>query len=64
METTYIDKSYPQDCLEKLVIPKDRIGGLLMSLMRIGITDSVVYPDLDGLAFEIRREFGFFGTYA
>jgi hypothetical protein len=64
MEETYVDKEYPQDCLEKLRIPKDHIGALLKSLMRIGITDSVVYPDLDGLAFEIRREFGFFGIYA
>ena len=64
MEATYIDKDYPQDCLEKLVIPRNHIGPLLKSLMRIGITDSVVYPDLYGLAFEIRREFGFFGTYA
>jgi len=64
METTYIEKGYPQDSLEKLLIPIDQINGLLKSLMRIGITDSVVYPDLDGLALEIRREFGFFGTYA
>jgi FRG domain len=64
METTYIDNGYPQDSLEKLLIPRDQINGLLKSLMRIGITDSVVYPDLDGLALEIRRAFGFFGTYA
>jgi FRG domain-containing protein len=59
MEEAYINNNYPQDCLVKLIIEKGRVGTLLESLLRIGITDSVVYPDLPGLAKEIKREFGF-----
>jgi len=59
MEVSYTDFGYPQDCLTKLEIPADKIAGLLTSLTRIGITDSVVYPDLPGLAMEIKRHFEF-----
>lgn len=59
MEETYIDHSFPQDCLTKLILPKNHISDLMNSLNAIGITDSVVYPDLEGLAKEIRRFFKF-----
>jgi hypothetical protein len=38
----------------KLVIPGDRKKDLRDSLFVTGVTDSVVYPDLDGLAREIK----------
>jgi hypothetical protein len=59
MEATYVDGGYPQDSLMKLEIPANNIGPLLTSLGRIGITDSGVYPDLPGLAMEIKRHFGY-----
>jgi hypothetical protein len=59
MEVAYIDSNYPQDCLIKLRIDKDRIRILLEALLRIGLSDSVVYPDLLGLSKEIKREFGY-----
>jgi hypothetical protein len=59
MEASYVDNNYPQDCLLKLIIKKDKICPLLEALLRIGITDSVVYPDLAGLSKEIKREFGY-----
>jgi hypothetical protein len=59
MEETYIEDSYPQDSLIKLILPKDNIFSLLTSLTSLGITDSVVYPDLEGLAKEIRRFYKF-----
>ena len=59
MERAYKDNDYPQDCLLKVEIKKDRVSEMLDSLTRIGTTDSVVYPDLSGLALEIRRQFGF-----
>ena len=59
MEDTYVDDNFPQDCLIKLVIPKDKILALLNSLTSLGITDSVVYPDLEGLAKEVRRFYKF-----
>jgi len=42
-----------------LRFPKDAIGELQRSLWAIGLTDSVVFPDLDGLAKEIKRFFNF-----
>ena len=59
MEQAYIENNYPQDALVKLVVPRDRISDLLAGLNRIGMTDSVVFPDLPGLAVEIRRQFGY-----
>lgn len=59
MENIYIGSNFPQDCLVRLHIPADKIEGLLNSLMAIGFADSVVFPDLGGLAKEIKRTYGF-----
>lgn len=59
MEQSYKDNDYPQNCLLKLKIEKSNIGNMLSALVKIGFTDSVVYPDLTGLAKEIKRYFGF-----
>jgi hypothetical protein len=45
--------------LSKIEIPKGSRGALRSSLTSIGLTDSTVFPDLDGLAREIRRRHGF-----
>lgn len=59
MEKTYIDEKFPQDCLIKLNFPKEKINSLLNSLTALGMTDSVVYPDLEGLSKEVMRFFKF-----
>lgn len=59
MEKIYEDHDYAQDCLMKLRVKKEHIAELLTALTEIGFTDSVVYPDLPGLAQEVKREFGF-----
>lgn len=59
LEKTYLEDSFPQDCLIKLNFPKKEIQSFLNSLDSIGITDSVVYPDLEGLAKELRRFYKF-----
>ena len=59
MEETYVDDNYKQDCLIKIVFPSKDIDGLLKSLTSLGITDSVVYPDLEGLGKELVRFFKF-----
>lgn len=59
MEESYVENNYPQDSLVKLIVGKSHIKNLLEGLMRIGITDSVVYPDLTGLAKELKRQFGY-----
>jgi len=47
------------EVLVKLEIPADRVGDVLSSLTAVGITDSLVLPDLEGLAMETKRRFEF-----
>jgi FRG domain len=61
MEDIYSKKDYPQDSLQKVRLPRDVKGALLKSLFQLGFTDSVIFPDLDGLAKEIKNFFGFTG---
>lgn len=49
--------SFPDGLLVKLRIPRQKIDRLKTALVEVGITDSVVYPDLDGLAKETKRFF-------
>jgi hypothetical protein len=59
METIFSNLSFPDDALSKLIIPAALIEPLLQKLLWMGISDSVVYPDLDGLARETKRILGF-----
>ena len=59
MEDIYTQNNFPADSLVKLEIVAKSIPGLLDSLRALGITDSVVFPDLEGLGMEARRDFGF-----
>lgn len=47
------------DVLSALTIPGGYVASMLKALSAIGYTDSVLFPDLDGLAREIKRSFGF-----
>jgi len=59
MEFVFENNSFLDDSLRKLVIPSGIIRSLLEKLVWMGITDSVVYPDLEGLARETKRQFGY-----
>lgn len=59
MERVYVEDGFPDGCLFKLIIKKGQLPSVHSALLRHGITDSVVFPDLDGLAREIKRENGF-----
>lgn len=59
MEELYEQESFPEDCLIKITVKKKRLPHMSEALRRYGITDSVVFPDLDGLAREIKREYSF-----
>lgn len=59
MEEIMTEDKFPENCLTKIIIPKNKIENILKSLISIGITDSVVFPDLDGLSKEINRFFKF-----
>lgn len=59
MDKIFSSKNYPPEALVELVIKEDHIGNLLKDLICIGYTDSVAYPDHQGLALEIKRMNGF-----
>lgn len=59
MEKTYSSDSYPTDSLIKVTLQRTYLPVLRAAILRYGVTESVIYPDLDGLASEIRRVFKF-----
>lgn len=59
MEDIYSDQKFTDGTLQKIEISSDDIESIRESLFRKGFTESVVFPDLDGLAKELRRVFGF-----
>ena len=59
MDEVFDKKGFPEDSLVELIVPVENIGELLDNLLSIGYTDSVAYPDHQGLALEIKRLNGF-----
>lgn len=57
MEKLYRGRQFADDCLIKIEINKRYIGKIKKSLLGYGITESTIFPDLVGLAQEIKREF-------
>lgn len=50
---------FPGDCLRKYVIPKVYVKQVRDEIFSLGISESSIYPDLEGLAVELKRTFGF-----
>jgi len=59
MERIKNKENFPTESLLKFKISKNNILKLLDSLLSVGITDSVIFPDLEGLSKEIKRLFKF-----
>jgi hypothetical protein len=59
MELVCQKHKFPVDCLVKIILRQGELLTIRKSLLKHGVTESVVFPDLDGLAREIRRNFGF-----
>lgn len=59
MERLVENGSFPPETLSVIVVPPTRIQPMRRSLLNQGITESVVFPDLEGLARETKRHFGF-----
>jgi hypothetical protein len=59
MEAVYRSENFPADCMMKVILRRGRLPSIYEAIRRQGITDSVVFPDLDGLAREIKREYEF-----
>lgn len=59
MEQAYRNEKFPLDCLIKVTFRTSVIKKIRTSLLNHGVTESVVFPDLEGLAREIKRTFEF-----
>jgi hypothetical protein len=59
MEALVQNATCPPAALSRIVIPPSRIQSMRKALLNLGITESVVFPDLEGLAQETKRYFGF-----
>lgn len=59
MEKSFHIEEFPTSCLVKITLEKRVLPKIRKSLLNHGITESVVFPDLEGLAKEIRRIFEF-----
>jgi hypothetical protein len=59
MEVVYKLEGFPTDCLVKFILKRGRLPAIYEALRNQGITDSVVFPELEGLAREIKREYSF-----
>lgn len=61
MDDAFDTAGFPAKCLTKIIIDKTLIHDMRKSLLSYGITESAIYPDLEGLSLEMRRSFGFEG---
>lgn len=61
MEQAYSKGAFPINCLTRFVFAKSAIPTMRKALLNHGTTESVVFPDLEGLARETKRIFGFEG---
>lgn len=59
IEKLYDSKNFPANCLIKITINKSKLLKIRKAILNYGITESVVFPDLEGLAKEIRRTLKF-----
>ncbi len=50
MEEVFDDERFPNDCLTKVILKRSRIFGFRESILSYGVCESVVFPDLEGLA--------------
>ncbi|MBV9401046.1 MAG: hypothetical protein JO062_23920 [Bryobacterales bacterium] len=59
MEDAYEQEPFPASCLQKVMLRRDVLPAMRRSILKNGITESVVFPDLEGLSKDIKRDFGF-----
>lgn len=59
MEKMYKDDGFPSNILAGYILPKNKLAAMREAILEHGITESSIYPDLNGLALELRRIYGF-----
>jgi hypothetical protein len=50
---------FPEQCLTRVVLTRGVIRNIRKALFRHGISEAVLFPDLEGLARDLRRSYGF-----
>ncbi|WP_081907339.1 MULTISPECIES: FRG domain-containing protein [Luteibacter] len=50
---------FPDDALRKFVVPRRSVTKIRDEIFSLGISESTIYPDLEGLAAELKRTLGF-----
>ena len=58
LEVIFDDGTYPVGTLLAIDIPTMHVSAMLDNLQQIGFTESIAYPDIEGVAMEINREAG------
>jgi len=58
MESHYEDRRFPDGALLKIELSTFALGSARDSIDALGMTESMIYPDLEGLARELTRRFG------
>lgn len=51
--------AFPAPCLSKISIPKAKISAVKKEMFALGVAESTIYPDIEGLASELKRSFDF-----
>jgi hypothetical protein len=59
MEELVTKGPFPNKSLAAIVVSATRVRTMRQSLLEQGMTETVVFPDLEGLAKETKRFFGF-----
>lgn len=61
MEEDYDDGGFPSGSIARVKIARNSIGNITKALEAVGISDSMIFPDLHGLSIELTKSFGFRG---
>jgi hypothetical protein len=59
MEKIFVTERFPSGSLVKVTLTQNILPEIRRSVLQHGTTESVVFPDLEGLTREIKRTFGF-----
>lgn len=59
MEALVKKGAFPVGCLQAVQLVPSVIGPVRAALLRQGVTESMIFPDLEGLAREMKRQYGF-----
>ena len=59
LEAIFETGTFPAAALIRFLLPRADLPGLRTSLDGLGFAESMIYPDLEGLARELKRQYGF-----